>query len=601
MKSRFFLTVGLIAAGLLLFAWRASFLTSGQTAPNRTYNSPVGQITLPTVDGTAGNLGSDYELARLAFGFGSNVPQVGDLSGDTGNGFNDRYDFENLNAFSIQQAANNIGDLDSLDPRNSVLVGGQVINPGFRFVHIGTQPFVWIVGDPGDRVATSEVTVFPSIDHLFDPEIPGYGPKAANPPVDNNGNVLGIGDVLLEAAEFTVWGTNDANEALLAAQTSGYFGRGGVGVAPNSKWFRATLTKVFAEGFKDYNGMSPFTSAPAGTTPSPQEGDDFASQWQFRDTRGNPVLVKYVAVYANRTRDEKFYRADAFGNIPGNLAQSNEAEIDAIGFKRDMFPITARLSGRVIDDKNVNGKIDPGEPPIPGVTITLTSTSGNPTQTAVTDSNGEYFFANILPGPYRVTETNLPNYVDTGVIPGVGNTAIDFNNIGATLTAGQNSVENDFLDTLPPLDDQCIPGCFNSVDMWLLFDRSRQAVYDANGGVGAIFILSLNRNALSDDEVVTALLGMDTPKDRLNAQYVAAQLNALSYPRSVLNRATCFYNGPNVMVQIPGNPRLIELLGQARTTFATGTDLQIDQLAVYLELFNNITATRGIICPFADP
>ena len=59
----------------------------------------------------------------------------------------------------------------------------------------------------------------------------------------------------------------------------------------------------------------------------------------------------------------------------------------------------------------------------------------------------------------------------------------------ATLTAGQNSVENDFLDTLPPPDDQCIPGCFNSVDMWLLFDRSRQAVYDANGGVGAIFIL----------------------------------------------------------------------------------------------------------------
>jgi hypothetical protein len=137
--------------------------------------------------------------------------------------------------------------------------------------------------------------------------------------------------------------------------------------------------------------------------------------------------------------------------------------------------------------------------------------------------------------------------------------------------------------------------------MWLLFDGSRRLVYDANGGPGSIFILSLNRNALNDDEVVTALLGMGSPKERLEAQFVAAQFNALSFPRTVLNRATCFYQGPNVIVQIPGNPRLIELLNQARTTFATGTDLQIDTLAMNLERFNDITATRGIICPFADP
>ena len=59
-------------------------------------------------------------------------------------------------------------------------------------------------------------------------------------------------------------------EALVAAQTPNYFGRGGTGVAPNNKWFRATLTKVFAEGFKDYNGLSPFTTRAAGTDPSPQ-------------------------------------------------------------------------------------------------------------------------------------------------------------------------------------------------------------------------------------------------------------------------------------------------------------------------------------------
>jgi len=82
---------------------------------------------------------------------------------------------------------------------------------------------------------------------------------------------------------------------------------------------------------------------------------------------------------------------------------------------------------------------------------------------------------------------------------------------------------------------------------------------------------------------------------------VAAQLNAASYPLSVFNRASCFYNGPNVIIRIPGDPRLIELLTQARAVFNTGNDIQIDTLAVYIELFNNITATRGIICPFADP
>src|SRR5262249_14642973 len=160
---------------------------------DRTYPSPAGQITLPTVDGTAGTLGTDYQLAAFAFGVPSNVPQVGTLAGDTGNGFNDRYDFENLNAFALGQCASNIGDLDSLDPNNAVLIGGRLVNPGFRFVHIGLQAFVWRAGTDTDSTVAREVIVFPSIDHLFDPEIPGYGPRRANPPPG------GIGNALLEA------------------------------------------------------------------------------------------------------------------------------------------------------------------------------------------------------------------------------------------------------------------------------------------------------------------------------------------------------------------------------------------------------------------
>jgi hypothetical protein len=305
-----------------------------------------------------------------------------------------------------------------------------------------------------------------------------------------------------------------------------------------------------------------------------------------------------VAVYANRTRDAAFFTPDQNGNVPGNLAQSNECEIDAVAFEDFTAPPTAAISGRVINDANANGKIDPQETPIPGVTVRLSGGSGVSLETT-TNQNGEYSFAQVAPGDYRVTEVNLPGYADSGVLPGAGNTAIDLNNIGATLSAGEVSVENNFLDTLPPAD--CVPACYNSADMWLLFDGARQTVYDRLGGVGGIFILSLNRGALSDDEVVTALSAMETARDRLGAQFVAAQLNAASFPLSVFNRASCFYNGPNAPVRIPGDPRLIELMAQARTVFNSGDNTQIDTLAVYLELFNNITATRGVICPFADP
>ncbi len=579
-------------AGLAWVSWRANLLSFGQDAPPRVYSSSVGSFTLPTVEGTAGTLGSTYKLAKLEFGFATNVPQVGDLAGDTGNGFNDRYDFENLNVFSIPQAANEIGDQDSLDPANRVVVGGRVINPGFRFVHIGKQAFIWRVGGDDTTTLAREVTVFPSIDHLFDPEVPGYGPGMQNPPIG------GFGNIALEALEFTVWGTNDRAEAETAARTPDYFGVGSTGVIPNNKWFRASLTKVFAEGFKDYNGRSPFAAAPNNTSPSPQESDDFASQWQFRDSSGAPVAVKFVAVYGNRTRDGAFYQPDSTGAIPGNLAQSNECEIDAVAFVDFTAPPTATISGRVINDANANGKIDPQEAPIPGVTVKLSGGAGVNLET-VTDQNGKYSFAQVVPGDYRVTETNLPGYIDTGVLPGAGNTAIDLNTIAATLKGGDASVENNFLDTQPPTD--CTPACYNSADMWLLFDGARRAVYDRLGGVGGIFILKLNRGALSDDEVVTALSTYDTPKDRLDIQFVAAQLNAASYPLSVFNRASCFYNGPNVIVRIPGDPRLIELLAQARAIYNSGNDIQIDTLAVYIELINNITATRGVMCPFADP
>ena len=57
-----------------------------------------------------------------------------------------------------------------------------------------------------------------------------------------------------------------------------------------------------------------------------------------------------------------------------------------------------RIEGRVINDVNSNGKIDPGEKGIPDVLILLEPGNNN----AYTDEDGKFIFENILPGQYQI-------------------------------------------------------------------------------------------------------------------------------------------------------------------------------------------------------
>ncbi len=73
------------------------------------------------------------------------------------------------------------------------------------------------------------------------------------------------------------------------------------------------------------------------------------------------------------------------------------------------------LSGFVYVDLNDDGVKDAGEPPIPDVTITLTGTDlfGNAVSRAITTgADGSYQFCSLVPGVYKVTETQPPNYKD---------------------------------------------------------------------------------------------------------------------------------------------------------------------------------------------
>lgn len=65
----------------------------------------------------------------------------------------------------------------------------------------------------------------------------------------------------------------------------------------------------------------------------------------------------------------------------------------------------AELEGHVFHDVNHNGVLDPGEPLLPGVDVTLTGNdeNGNPVNlTTGTDPNGEYAFV-VLPGTYTLS------------------------------------------------------------------------------------------------------------------------------------------------------------------------------------------------------
>ena len=105
-------------------------------------------------------------------------------------------------------------------------------------------------------------------------------------------------------------------------------------------------------------------------------------------------------------------------------------------------------TGYVYVDANNNGVRDTGEPPIPGVLITVTGTNDlgqSVLLTDTTDSQGRYQFAYLRPGTYRITETQPASYIDGQEQNGtpaatIGNDYFD----GLTLTWGQLAGDYNF-------------------------------------------------------------------------------------------------------------------------------------------------------------
>jgi uncharacterized repeat protein (TIGR01451 family) len=114
----------------------------------------------------------------------------------------------------------------------------------------------------------------------------------------------------------------------------------------------------------------------------------------------------------------------------------------------------ASLAGNVYVDVTDSGARVAGDPPIGGVTITLSGTDalGNPVnKTTTTAANGTYIFSNLTTGVYTVTETPVTGFGQGSTTPGIptdgtptspGVSPASTSNI--TISGGQHLVDYDF-------------------------------------------------------------------------------------------------------------------------------------------------------------
>jgi uncharacterized repeat protein (TIGR01451 family) len=116
--------------------------------------------------------------------------------------------------------------------------------------------------------------------------------------------------------------------------------------------------------------------------------------------------------------------------------------------------VPSSLSGHVYADvgpgsQSNDGILEPGEPPIPGATLTLVYYSVV-VQTTTTDPNGFYHFDNLPPGNYSILEAQPGGYLDGKDTIGSQGGATLNDRFDITLGQGANGVNNNFGELLPP-------------------------------------------------------------------------------------------------------------------------------------------------------
>ncbi|UPY37766.1 SdrD B-like domain-containing protein [Sediminicoccus sp. KRV36] len=209
-------------------------------------------------------------------------------------------------------------------------------------------------------------------------------------------------------------GVQDAGEAGLANVTVNLLGADGVTVIGS--------TTTNASGIYNFGNLAP-------------------GQYGVQVVRPTGYETSPIDQGGNDAADSD---ANAAGVIAPTMIFSGDArtDLDAGLFQR------VTIGDRVWLDSNGNGLQDTGEANARGVTVNLLNAAGAVISTTVTNTNGNYSFANLLPGTYSVTFVAPGGTVFTG--RDLGNDALDSDANATngstsqiTLTSGQTNNTRD--------------------------------------------------------------------------------------------------------------------------------------------------------------
>lgn len=202
-------------------------------------------------------------------------------------------------------------------------------------------------------------------------------------------------------------------------------------------------------------------------------------------------------------------------------------------FSLQQEPLPASLGGTVFHDGNMDLQQDTGEEGLAGVSLELFRRDGDrfvsTGMTTVTDANGRYQFDDLLPGEYRVLETQPAGYLSVGATAGIvegstRGTVLDADTIsGVTLAGGEDSVENNFAEVRPA-----------GISGHVFHDADNDGVFDADEtGIGGVTVI-VTREAdplLGEQtyEVTTAADGSWSVSDLMPGEYHVAEAQPHGY------------------------------------------------------------------------
>ena len=226
----------------------------------------------------------------------------------------------------------------------------------------------------------------------------------------------------------------------------------------------------------------------------------------------------------------------AVDSSTGNATSANLTTDGASDLTLDFgFVVPSVSVGNLVwIDTDVDGVQDVGELGLAGVTMSITKADGsavtdvfgNSVTTTTTDANGNYVFANLPPGSYKVTAATPSGYVSTSASVG-SDPAVDSSTgtaTSASLTAdGTSDLTLDFGFRLPKV----------GVGDFVWFDTDRDGIQDGGEPGLAGLTISITK---ADGSAVTDVFGnaVTTTTTNGSGQYLFENLPPGSYKVSVV-------------------------------------------------------------------